>query len=102
MSPQGGGLLLEEALRVACQMGRADIELVAPAIKTLATELTRLDQTVMDFAPNTVKTTVAVGENAGIQDALVSLDWLYVHYRQASDRHHAAEAEKVRLVSGQS
>lgn len=95
MSPLNGSLTIEESLRVACQMGRCEAELLAPAIETLSRELMRLDPAAV--LPETVKAAVLAGANAGIEDALVSIDWLYVAYRMASDKHHAAEAEKVRL-----
>lgn len=91
--PQGGGLTLDESLRVAVLGGRADAELIAPAIETLAREYRRLspDGPMNDH----IKGVVAAGENAGIADALVCLDWLFVCYRVALDRAHAAEVAKV-------
>ena len=93
MSPQDSRLTLDESLRAACQMGRVEAELLAPAIETLAKELTRLEPN--GAWPETVRTAVAAGENAGIADALTALDWLYVNFRRASDKAHAAELAKV-------
>lgn len=100
MSPQNGEVTLEEALRVGCQQGRADIELVPGSIKTLWktwTVLSKHEANAGALLPLEVLRTVEAGENAGIQDALNALDHLFAAVRRLSDKKNAAEAEKVKV-----
>lgn len=58
MTPLNNALTIEESLRVGCQMGRADAELIAPAIETLSRELTCLATrwTALSAPPSARKT----------------------------------------------
>lgn len=98
MTPLLGSLTTEEALRVGAQAGRAEIKLVAPAVNRLWQDWTTLSKHPANQGltlPLNILRTVEAGDDAGITDALIALDYLFVALRLAQDRAHAAEAEKV-------